>query len=59
MSFGDRHAPLCIAKALDDARTGRLLESIQGLIVLAWWMGDQGDDHAILHSYWVDYLGVM
>ncbi|KAB5589434.1 Multidrug resistance regulator 1 [Ceratobasidium theobromae] len=39
MSFGDRHAALCFAKALDDARTGRrLLESVQALIVLAWWM---------------------
>ncbi|CAE6478799.1 unnamed protein product [Rhizoctonia solani] len=40
MSFGDRHAALCFAKALDDARTGRrLLENVQALIVLAWWMG--------------------
>ncbi|CAE7122601.1 unnamed protein product [Rhizoctonia solani] len=40
MSFGDKHAALCFAKALDGARTGnRLLESVQALIVLAWWMG--------------------
>ncbi|KAG9082895.1 hypothetical protein FS749_006487, partial [Ceratobasidium sp. UAMH 11750] len=39
MSFGDRHAALCFAKVLDDARTGRrLLEGVQGLIVLTWWM---------------------
>ncbi|CAE6444500.1 unnamed protein product [Rhizoctonia solani] len=40
MSFGDKHAALCFAKALDGARTGnRLLENVQALIVLAWWMG--------------------
>ncbi|CEL58981.1 hypothetical protein RSOLAG1IB_08979 [Rhizoctonia solani AG-1 IB] len=40
MSFGDKHAALCFAKALDDARIGkRLLENVQALIVLAWWMG--------------------
>ncbi|CAE6443114.1 unnamed protein product [Rhizoctonia solani] len=40
MSFGDKHAALCFAKALDDVRTGRrLLENVQALIVLAWWMG--------------------
>ncbi|KAJ1300998.1 hypothetical protein OPQ81_003421 [Rhizoctonia solani] len=36
----DKHAALCFAKALDDARIGRrLLENVQALIVLAWWMG--------------------
>ncbi|KAF8716007.1 Fungal specific transcription factor domain, partial [Rhizoctonia solani] len=40
MSFGDKHAALCFAKALDDARIGRrLLESVQALTMLAWWMG--------------------
>ncbi|KAG9084985.1 hypothetical protein FRC06_003787, partial [Ceratobasidium sp. 370] len=39
MSFGDRHAALCFAKVLDDVKTGRrLLEGVQGLIVLTWWM---------------------
>lgn len=39
MSFGDKHAALCFAKALDDAKVGRrLLESVQALIVLVWWM---------------------
>ncbi|KAG8786879.1 hypothetical protein FRC12_016141 [Ceratobasidium sp. 428] len=39
MPFGERHAALCFAKVLDDARTGRrLLEGVQGLIILTWWM---------------------
>ncbi|QRV98852.1 Fungal specific transcription factor domain [Ceratobasidium sp. AG-Ba] len=39
LPFGEKHAALCFAKVLDDTRMGRrLLESVQALIVLSWWM---------------------